>query len=296
MSNNPIYIVGGRKDIVSGRYNLGVILRKDETGIHTVREYTSPIELQSPRGHSFFKGATRIGDRFYCCNQHEIVIYSLPNFEQIGYVTHPLFSDVHDVLSIENGNMLVAVADIEVVLEMTHEGVVVNTYNMLDETLDLDEELDYRYTYRISAPRAHVNHLVNVGGEIFVTRLIKKDAVSLTDITRRISIDTERSHDGFFFNSELYFTTVDGTIVVVDPVTLAVTNQHSLNTIAPSWCRGLLVDQETSWVGFTRRNETNMSSAPTRISRYNTADWMLWEEIDLETYGLNAVYSIIDAS
>lgn len=297
MSNNPIYIVGGRKTLrTDHNYDRGVVLLKDDTGIRVVQEYITPEELNPHNRNVVFKCATKVEDRMYCCTQNEVIVFSLPDFVQIQHFVHPLFAGVHYVLPKSNGNLLVGAAALDLVLEIDSAGALVTTYQITEEETDFDLSIDYRTDFHIKPSHSHLNHLVAVDGEIFVTRFKKQDAVSMTDISRKIDVGVENTHDGFLFDSQLYFTTIDGHVVVADPVTLGVTNQYLLNTMAPSWCRGLLVDQETSWVGFSRFNQPGMTSGPTRISRYNTQDWMLWEEIDLESYGLDTIYSIIDAS
>ena len=300
MSNatRPLYLVGGRRSATNPNaknFVRGVVLLKNETGIHLVTEYRSPPELRMMGEHTLFKGATRLNDLLYCCTRKEIVVYQLPGFEEVRHFSHPLFADVHYVIPLDYGGLLVAVANLEIVLEFDGDGNIVNEHNMSDEALVIDRDLDYRLErHDGTPPRAHLNHLVTVNGEVFVTRLIKKDAVSLSDNSRRIDLGDERVHDGYLFGSELYFTSVNGSIIVVDPVTLAETDRYPLAT--GSWCRGLLVDADSTWVGFTRRDEADMSIAPTRIARYDLADGSLLEEIDLEPYGMDAIYSIIDAT
>lgn len=296
MSNKPIYIVGGRKAFNNPEvYNRGVVLLKDDSGISTVTEYITPTELNPFGKNVIFKGATRADDKLYCCTQNEVVVFALPNFEQVAHYSHPLFAGIHSVIPLADGSFLAGAAVLDSVLLVDIQGNVTEIHNIIEEENVVDVNIDYRFTSKLPS-EAHMNHMVDVNGEIFVTRLKKKDAVSLTDVSRKIDIATERAHDGFLFDSNLYFTTVDGTIVVVDPATLSVTDQYTLNTFAPSWCRGLFVDTESSWVGYTRRFEAGLDVAPTRISRYSQPDWMLWDEIDLEPYGMDAIYSIIDAS
>jgi hypothetical protein len=38
-----------------------------------------------------------------------------------------------------------------------------------------------------------------------------------------------------------------------------------------------------------------LQQAPTRISRYRTSDWVCDAEIDLEPFGLNAVFTVAPA-
>ena len=73
------------------------------------------------------------------------------------------------------------------------------------------------------------------------------------------------------------------------------------------WCRSLHIDGEWCWVGFSRIRPTKLRQtvswvrtggarqAPSRISRYRMSDWTCDGEIDLEPFGLNAVFTVAPA-
>ena len=73
------------------------------------------------------------------------------------------------------------------------------------------------------------------------------------------------------------------------------------------WCRSVHIDGEHCWVGFSRIRPTRLrqtvswvrtggaSQAPTRISRYRMSDWTCDAEIDVEPFGLNAVFTVAPA-
>ncbi|MDQ3549306.1 MAG: hypothetical protein M3439_10875, partial [Chloroflexota bacterium] len=109
--------------------------------------------------------------------------------------------------------------------------------------------------------------------------------------------------DGF-----VYFTTVDGQIVVADTSTLKVVDKIVLDPGerqrgSLGWCRGLLLDGDYCWVGFTRIRPTKFRSAlswvrtahvaaPTRLSRFRLSDGYLEAEMDLESANLNAIFGV----
>jgi hypothetical protein len=75
----------------------------------------------------------------------------------------------------------------------------------------------------------------------------------------------ERPHDGCLFGDRIYFTTVDGHIVIASRKTLKVEETVDLNQMSgPSgqvlgWCRGVLpLDERRLWVGFTRVRPTQV--------------------------------------
>jgi hypothetical protein len=73
------------------------------------------------------------------------------------------------------------------------------------------------------------------------------------------------------------------------------------------WCRGLLVGGGKVWVGFSRIRPTKFrealswirqgfaQSSPTHIACYDLDKRRCLKEIDLEAYGLNAVFNIFQA-
>ena len=123
----------------------------------------------------------------------------------------------------------------------------------------------------------------------------------------------KRIHDGVLHEGHLYFTAVNGTIVVADAATLQVAEVVDLTVLHDDrallgWCRGVLVDGNNLWVGFSRIRATrfreNVSwvargfrhDSPTHLACYDLASRTCVAEIDLESNGLAAVYSILPAS
>jgi hypothetical protein len=323
---HPMYVVGGRqrgdRSLLERSsswygYGLGVILRLDGDGVTTALEYTSKPGTCGPEDAVLFKSASRAGDRLYCCTQTEVIVFALPGFEEVAHVSLTMFNDVHHVVPTAAGTVLVAISGMELVIEMTLDGEVVREWNVLGEDTwsRHDPAVDYRTGVDLKPHRAHPNHVFLLGDEPFASRFELRDAISLVDRERRITIGGERIHDGVVHDGSIYFTTVDGQIAVVDATTLALTALHPLARSGKErseenvlgWCRALHIDGEWCWVGFTRIRPTKLrqtvswirtggaTQAPTRIARYRMSDWQCDLEIDLEPSGLNAVFSILPA-
>jgi hypothetical protein len=325
MAQVPLYVVGGRQRQNRGLgelghgwygYGTGVILRIDpDGGVSTEMEFTSPPDACVEGDPILFKCASRCGDRLYCCTQTEVVVFSLPDFQQLAYVSLPQFNDVHHVLPTAHGTILAAVSGLEMVVEIDEAGNVLGEWNVLGEDPwdGFDRELDYRQGINTKPHRAHPNHLFQLDGRPWVTRFECKDAVAVGAPSDRILAGHERVHDGVVRNDGVYFTTVDGCVVRCDP---AVGSPVETQALAPSrgsdevlgWCRGLYFEDDAHcWVGFSRVRPTRLretvawirnrgtSQAPTRIARYATDGWTLLHEIDLEPHGMHAVFSIVPA-
>ena len=296
-------------------YGRGVVLAIDGDGVDTVLSYVSPAEACLPDDPILFKSATCQDGRLYACTQTEVLVYSLPDFELLHYVSLPFFNDVHHVVPTAVGTMLVANSGLEMVVEITTAGEVVAVHNVFgdDPWATFSPDRDYRKGVDLKPHRAHPNFVFQLGDEPFATRFECRDAVSLRDPSRRIDLGGERVHDGVVHGDHIYFTSVDGHVVVVDRVSLRVVDRlalaaHHGSDAVLGWCRGLLVGDDHVWVGFSRIRATRFRQTlswvrtgaaafhPTRIARYRLDDGSCEAEMDLEPYGLNAVFSVLATS
>src|SRR5438105_2122929 len=132
-SLEALYVVGGRqreaRPLRAGErpwqgYDRALILRVDTRSgaVSTVFEYVPPSALVSgPEAAISFQASAIEDDRLYTWTQTEVMVYALPHFERIHYASLPCFNDVHHVRPSLSGNILVANAGLEMVLEMTTE-------------------------------------------------------------------------------------------------------------------------------------------------------------------------------
>lgn len=321
---NSMYVMGGQqpyeRPLRAGandwyKYEKGLIMQVfPETGeVKQVYEYVSPPEVVAEPNQEpaiLFKSGTMVGNTIYACTQTEIMIFELPGFKRVKYITLPRFNDLHHVRPTPNGTLLVANTGLDMALEMTMDGEIVNEWNTLGEDPwgRFSRDIDYR---KISTkPHAsHPNHVFILGEEFWATRFQQKDAISLVDPSRRIALNVERVHDGVPHNGKIYFTSVDGHVLIADQQTLKVEEDIDLNTMAEEnsilgWCRSILIDGDKIWVGFSRLRPTkfreNVSwvkngfkrSLPTHVACYDLTRRECVKEVDMEQHGLNAVFSI----
>lgn len=323
-----LYVTGGRQrrrlvktEAEWNLYEKALILKVNvEKGTATICvEYETPSEA-CPSGTTpsfLFKTGSIRGNIFYVCTGTEVIVYELPNFKRVGYVSLPCFNDLHHVVPAANGNLLVANTGLDMVVEFNLAGVVIRQWNVLggDPWERFSKDIDYRKVATTKPHRAHPNHVFQVGADIWVTRGDLSDAVCLTQAGLKIPLSSVVVHDGHFYNGRLYFTTVDGTVVIVDPATHEIVDVIDLKRIDNpekallGWCRGLLiVDESKVWVGFTRvrktkfREKTNWvkhvfhdRENPTHIALYDIHCKKLLRAIDLEKYDLNVLFSIFPA-
>jgi hypothetical protein len=298
-------------------YHKGLVLRVDvETGaVETCVEYVSPPDACAPGDPVLFKGGTVEGNRLYVCTQTEVLVYALPDFELVNYLSLPCFNDVHHVRPTPEGNLLIANSGLEMVLEVRPDGKVLREWNVLGEEpwKAFSKDIDYRRGINLKPHRSHPNFVFYAGDDIWATRFEQKDVVCLTQPGRRVHIGIERVHDGIYYQGRIYLTTVNGHLVVANPETLEIESVMDLNAAQAEpallgWCRGLLIEGNKAWVGFSRIRPTKFREAvswvrlgfsralPTHIACYDLSRQKCLAEINLEEHCLDAVFSIHHAN
>ena len=281
-------------------------------------EYVSPAEVCAEDLPAvLFKSASIAGDKLYACTSTEVLVYELPQFQLLHYVSLPCFNDLHHVAPTSRGTLLVVVTGLDMVAEVTTSGELVRDWSVVGEDTwaRFSKDVDYRRVATTKPHRSHPNHVFQLGDEIFVTRFEQRDAISLSQPGRRIDIAVQRPHDGLVFSDSVYFTTVDGHIVLANRHTLKVEKTYDLSAMnGPSkqilgWCRGLLpIDERFLWAGFTRVRPTrfreNLSwikSAgtsekiyrPTHLALYDLQQSRCVDELPLEPHGVGVVFSLL---
>ena len=302
-------------------YESALILQIDsETGAtQTCVEYKSPPQARASQNSSnVFKSGTLVGSTLYTCTSTEVLIFELPEFKPSGYISLPCFNDLHHVTPTADGNLLVVSTGLDLVVKCTKQGDVLAEYAVLDEEpwSRFSRTTDYRKVDSTKPHLSHPNFAFELDGEVWATRFCQRDAISLNGSGKQIKIGVQSPHDGLVCGGRIYFTTVDGRIVIVNRRTLEVDQILDLKAINDDkallgWCRGLLpVNDRYIWVGFTRVRKTNlqenilwvknifrdgMDVKPTHIGLYDIVEKRCIREFDLEASGMNIVFSIFSA-
>ena len=323
-----LYVVGGqqRETILktipewhSCRKAVIIHINTEDKRCTTALEYLSPAEA-FPGGTASisFKAGTLQDNKLYLCTSTELVTYTLPDFAVSEYVSLPCFNDLHHVSPTPAGNRLVANTGLDMVVELTPSGEILREWNVLGEDpwQRFSRSVDYRKVLTTKPHKSHPNFVFQLGDDVWVTRLMQKDAICLTQPGKRIDIGIERIHDGHLYKDWIYFTSVDGHVVIANQRTLKVEEIIDLNTIEPrpagvlGWCRGLMiVDDSKVWVGFTRIRPTKFREnvmwlkhgmrdvdKASHIALYDITRKSLVDEVELQSHGLDVVFSIFDAS
>jgi hypothetical protein len=322
---NELYLTGGEQleTIFRQRQEWrltkkALVLRIDaDTGqLIDKLEYVSPVDACADETSGItFKGAALSENRLYLCTSTEVIILELPGFRRAGYVSLPCFNDLHHVVPTPSGTLLVVVTGLDMVVEITPEGEVLREWSVIGEDTwsRFSRAIDYRKVATTKPHRAHPNFAFQLGTDIWATRCDCKDAVCLTS-PGRIDIPVSYPHDGHIFGGQIWFTTVDGHIVIADSQSPKIEQVIDLNTVdnpdgeSLGWCRGLLpVTESLVWVGFTQLRDTkfveklrwvkgsNARSKPTRIVLYDLSARCRVRENDVRLYGMDLIFSILPA-
>jgi hypothetical protein len=319
-----LYVVGGRQGkpvpLLAGnqrwyKYDRALINWVDpSTGRVELRaEHTTPEEWCEDEDPAIlFKCSSVQGDRLYACTETEVLIYALPSFERLSYFSLPAFHDLHHIRATPDGTIVVANTGLDMVMELTTDGRMVREWSAKDGEdpwLRYSRDRDYRRV-RETGSSCHINYLFYLDGELWATRFQQKDAVCISRPgSGRIDIGIAIPHDGFLHEGMLYFTTVDGHVVIANAETFKVEEVVNLGDLHGrarlGWCRGLYVEGDRVWVGFTRMRATKFREnvawvkhgfskmMPTHIGCYDFKRRLCLTEIDMEEHGMGAVFSIL---
>lgn len=263
-----------------------------------------------------FTCCTLEGDRLYLCSESEVFVYRYPELELIISASYGFFQNCHHVAPIADyvavvstGLDLIAFLDRETLQPVR----LVNSLGK-DPWHRFSSEVDYRKVHSTKPHESHPNFVFMLDGEPWATRFNQKDAVCLSDMSQRIDIGLERVHDGHVVGNFVYFTTVDGKIVCVDKASKDIKEVIDLNEIGDEdvplgWCRGLLIEGDIAYVGFTRIRQTAVkenvkwllshvgrkNNLPSRIAKYDLVKRCKLGEVELPRGVIDAVYSVVRA-
>jgi hypothetical protein len=323
-----LYVLGGKQRNLLLKneeewnlYESALILKLNtESGaVQTCVEHKTRGDAKAhEHSSSVFKSGTLVGDLLYTCTNTEILVFKLPEFKLTNYMSLPCFNDVHHVTPSVDGTLLAVTTGLDMVVRLTPQGEVIEEWSVLGEApwQRFSRDADYRKVESTKPHQSHPNFAFELGREVWVTRLRQRDAICLTDTSKRIDISLESPHDGLVRGKDIYFTLVDGRLVVANAEALAVNRVVDFKTMDDpnallGWCRGVLpLDEDKLWVGFTRVRKTRihenvlwvkrvfkegMIEKPTHISLYDIKRGQLLQEFNLEAYDMNIIFSIFAA-
>jgi len=324
-SASALYVLGARqrKALLKREeewhlYESALIVEIDPaTGaVETKVEYKTPAEARADdHSSNMFKAGTLVGNKLYTCTSTEVLVFDLPEFHISNYISLSCFNDLHHVTPDSEGNLLITSTGLEMVARVAPDGKILDQWNVLGEDPweKFSPTTDYRKVDSTKPHRSHPNFAFELDGNVWATRFYQRDAICLTDRSKRIDIAVQAPHDGLVCDGQIYFTTVDGNIAIVGRRSLRVESVIDLKAINGGssllgWCRGLLpVDNQQFWIGFTRVRKTKfiqnllwargifrdgMQEKPSHLALYDISRLECIQEFNMEAHGLNVIFSI----
>ena len=266
-----------------------------------------------------FTAASIVGDRLYVGTPTQAYVYSYPDFELIKKIDSPYFNDVHHVTEI-NGFIYVVSTGLDAVLKFTLTGDFVEIISVIADNIwdKFDQSIDYRKVPSTKPHDAHPNYIFEFDGVIYVTRFKQKDAIALYGNAdgekKRLAIDVGTPHDGIVVKNKVFFTNVDGKVVAFEKGATKPTvydlNSWDTRGMPLGWCRGLHIDGDIAYVGFSiirpTKFEENLlwmkgkvkgnsykKQLPSRIAKYDLKQGKLLDEFVLPEGYTGVVFSLL---
>lgn len=278
--------------------------------------YRTPSHLSPSHDRAaLFKAASWDRGHLLLCMPTEVIRVDPHTWSLIERWTHPWMNDLHHV--VRCGDRLHVVSTgLDGLLEMDPDTLATRLRPALDEDpwQRFDPDRDWRLEPTTKPHRSHPNFVFRTPHGLWLTRFVQRDAICLDEPTRRIDLHVGHPHDGHVTGERVWFTTTNGHLVEADPDAAKVVSFLDLNAIEGTrdplgWCRGLLVEDDVAWVGFSRLRATvwrenlrwvkrtlhGQSLRPTRVAAYDLALRKPIAEWNLEGCQLHAIYSVLSA-
>ena len=296
------------------RFNTAELLILDWDTKSVIKKINHISEPEALNPSLMFKGSEISEGIARVVTNTEIVEYDLKTYEKINVITDKTFNDLHAVSKIGDEIYLVNTG-LEMLQVIDGSGSVIREYNMAesDTWTRFDKDFDYRHTGSTKPHESHINNVFEIDNEIFVTRLLQKDAADLSN-NSVFNVEVGNPHDGLLYEGKVYFTTTNGHVVVFDAKTKERIGVYDINKIledsnykSGGWCRGIMpMGNNKVLVGYTQLRHTKFKEfvsmtikmgdkpAPTRILEVDLDNGLITDEYVYPDVGNNgaAIFSI----
>lgn len=207
------------------------------------------------------------GEHLWLTTDTEVRLYHYPTLKLLKTYSHPCFHNIHSV-AVRGDELYVTSTGLDMVVVLNKaDGSIIRLIDAEGKPLwrRFSQDLDYRKLHSTRPHDSHPNFVFWLDNEPWVTRCTQEDAVMLRDVTQRIDVSGAKKpisiHDGIVHNDQVFFTTVDGAVVIADAKTKQVIETIQLPALRGygglrGWCRGLRFVGDTCFVGFSRLRKT----------------------------------------
>jgi len=267
-----------------------------------------------------FKGATVSQGKLYVVTNTEVLIYDRDTWRLLSVFSDPTFNDLHGVLPWKN-NLYVCNTGLEVVQVLDEQtGKIIKTYDLASGGIyqRFGKSVDFRRQGSTKPHKYHINHLFVKDNEVWVTYGNKCKSVALSnsenELFFRLNEGDEESiilgHDGLMKGAFIYFTTVNGHLVLVDSTTKEIHQDIDLNKIidgslSVGWTRGVEVIGDYAYVGITKPRHSKFKeyskwllkkkakALPSGILKINLKNERVDDFFEMKNHQGHAIYSIL---
>jgi hypothetical protein len=243
-------------------------LRKVEGGVNYPAEHPN---LQ-------FTAGALDGDVLWQPTDTEVLKFRLPDLTLEKCFSYPCFHNIHSAQVFGDLLAITSTGLDNIILVNKHSGEIDRVLNTegKDPWHRFDPKTDYRLMHSTRPHDSHPNFVFQLDGMLWATRCTQEDAVCLEDVSQRIDITGSGNisvHDGLWWGDRLVFTRVDGLLAICDPdrrVVIESRDPFSARRNRPrGWCRGLHIDGDLFYIGYSRLRKTHLKSKLKYLSRGN---------------------------
>lgn len=258
-------------------------------------------------------------DQLWLPTDTEIRVYSYPELTLNRVISHPFFQNVHSV-HLHGDEIVVTCTGLDMVAVLDRDsGACKQLFNVdgKDPWYRHCADTDYRQVHSTRPHDGHPNYVYKWRDQLWVTRCTQEDAVCLPGASQRLNISGDNKtiavHDGHLINDKVYFTSVDGWILIGDPDQLKVVDSINLNKLdsgktTRGWCRGIWLDGHRIHVAYSRLRKTRSksrvswvkqmvkqrpASACASIVTYDLEARKIVREYSLDEDKIHAIYSLL---
>ncbi len=225
-------------------------------------------------------------DTLWLSTDTEIRLYNYPKLELLKTYSHPCFQNVHSV-TVKDNKLYITSTGLDMVIILDKDtGDIIDQINTENKPVwhRFSPDVDYRKIYSTKPHSCHPNYIFWSDDQPWVTRCTQEDAICLYDQNKRIDItrlskkslnESLSVHDGIVKDDNVYFTSVDGCIIITDIQSLKAIETIELYKMEGygdirGWCRGLYIKDNLFYIGFSRLRKTKAKGKLAWLSRFSS--------------------------
>ncbi len=245
-------------------------------------DYETPPKARPDKDPGIrFTAMTLHGDALYLCTGTEVFVLRWPSLEPAAYATHPHFNDIHHVCPVGD-ELAVVSTGLDMVIFLNLETLKPVRYVNVtgrETWYRFDPGKDWRKVHTTQPHDAHPNFVFSTRGRTWVTRCRTCDVMCLDESTEVVSLGESKVHDGVVHDGHVFFTAVTGEIIVCDAGSLREIDRVSLtamedDNLPMGWCRGLCVDGDVAYVGYTTLRTTRWKENVEQFLNARTGEYI----------------------